>query len=58
MKMKLSKLMLSKFEVLLNPQTTDPPTTFHLPTDPPTHQPVVINLVKTEDQILNTHFFL
>ena len=27
----------------------DPPTTFHLPTDPT----IVINLVKTEDQILN-----
>ena len=28
-----------KRRVSLKPPTTDPPTTYHLPTDPPTHRP-------------------
>ena len=32
-------------------ETTDPPTTYHLPTDPTTSYPPIY--VKAEDQILN-----
>ena len=47
------QLKMSKLRVLLNPTTTDPRTHQPLSSYPPTHRPVVINLVKTEDQILN-----
>ena len=55
---KSSRLRESGFIKSTDRRPTDPPTTFHLPTDPPatyppTHRPVVINLLKTEDQILN-----
>ena len=47
-------------------KTTDPPTTYHLPTDlptfyPPTYRLTIIKIVKIEDQLLNlfcTLYFL
>ena len=62
-----AKAFLETFRgALLKPPTTDPPTTQHLSTDPPTaysptHRLTIMTIVKIEDQIVNlfcTSYFL
>ena len=45
-------LNFATFRVLLNPPTTDQPTTNHLLTDPPTHRPTNPILTDPSDKIL------